>query len=107
MRRAVPALRRVYSSYNLAAAHHARNLLEAAGIRAEVRNQYLSSAMGELPPAECQVEVWVLRDLEFEKANDILRGKSPSGPPWRCAGCGEICEPQFTQCWRCGATREV
>jgi hypothetical protein len=47
-------VRRVFSSYDLIAAHHARNLLEAAGIRAEVRNWRLASAMGELPPAECQ-----------------------------------------------------
>jgi hypothetical protein len=22
---------------------------------------------------------------------------------WTCSDCGEQLEPQFTQCWRCGA----
>ena len=49
------------SSYKRRAlSHHAKNLLEAAGIRVLVRNQYLSSAMGELPPAECEAQIWVL-----------------------------------------------
>ena len=99
-------MKRVFSSYNLQVAHHTRNLLEAEGIRAVVRNEMLSSAMGELPPAECQVEVWVVRDAEFEKAAQILR--SPRGKneaPWKCGSCGEAIEGQFTQCWRCGAYR--
>jgi hypothetical protein len=98
-------MRRVYSSWNFAAAHHARNLLEAEGIRAVVRNEMLSSAMGELPPAECQVEVWVLRDGEAERAQRVLQGPDATGEAWSCAACGEASEPQFTQCWRCGADR--
>ena len=27
----------------------------------------------------------------------------PVGPSWTCSHCGEVLEPQFTQCWRCGA----
>jgi len=87
--------------------HHARNLLENEGIRAVVKNEFLSSAMGDLPPAECQAEVWVLFDKDFQAAETLLRSiLSPRNlPPWQCA-CGETCEGQFTQCWRCGATRE-
>jgi hypothetical protein len=98
-------LKRVYSSYNLAAAHHAKNVLEAAGIRAVVKNEFLSSAMGDLPPAECQAEVWVLREEDYEPAVKAIMARPASGPPWACAACGESCEAQFTQCWRCGAYR--
>jgi hypothetical protein len=98
-------VKRVYSSFNLAAVHHARNVLEAEGIRAVVKNEMLSSAMGELPPAECQAELWVL-SLHAERATRILRFEGWSeGAPWRCPACGEASEPQFTQCWRCGAYR--
>lgn len=31
--------------------------------------------------------------------------RSVPQPPWKCAQCGEECEGQFTQCWRCGADR--
>ncbi len=98
-------MRRVFSSHNLQLVHHARNLLQAEGVRATVRNEVLSSAMGELPPAECQAELWVLDDAELQRAEGILSASSADGPPWDCAACGEKSEPQFTQCWRCGADR--
>jgi len=98
-------VKRVFSSFDLLAAHHAKNLLEAQGIRAEVRNERLASAMGELPPAECLAEVWVDAD-EAPGAERLLREGVPvAGPAWQCGGCGERLEPQFAQCWRCGATR--
>jgi len=66
-------VKRVFGSYNQQLVHHAKNLLEAAGIRVLVRNQYLSSAMGELPPAECEAQVWVLDDSDLPRAEEILR----------------------------------
>jgi hypothetical protein len=102
-------VKRLLSSHDLISVHHARNLLDAAGIAAVVHNELLSSAMGELPPVECQAELWVLDDADAARAERILReGRLPQaadGPSWRCAGCGETLEAQFTQCWRCGATR--
>ncbi len=96
---------RVYSSFDLVAVHHARNLLEAEGIRAVVRNERLASAMGELPPAECQAEVWVIDESDVQRAERLLReGRPVAGPAWTCPACGEQLEPQFTQCWRCGGS---
>lgn len=97
-------MKRVFSSYNAILVHHFRNLLEAEGIETEVRRLALSSAMGELPPAECQAEVWVpARDAE--RAEAILRRPPVTGPDWRCVKCGEMSGPQFAQCWKCGAFR--
>jgi hypothetical protein len=72
-----------------------------------VKNEFLSSAMGDLPPAECQAEVWILHEKDLPTAEAILRALSApqSHPAWKCA-CGETCEGQFTQCWRCGAQRQ-
>lgn len=98
-------MKRVFSSHDRLAVHHARNLLEAHGIQAVVKNDVLASAMGELPPAECQAELWVRTELDAERAQAILDLKQHSGPAWRCASCAETCEAQFTQCWRCGAYR--
>jgi hypothetical protein len=97
-------LKRIYSSFNLAAVHHAKNVLEVEGIRTLVKNEMLSSAMGELPPAECQAELWVLDDRDVEHARSILAAQPTPGPDWACA-CGETLAPQFSQCWRCGADR--
>jgi hypothetical protein len=99
-------LKRIYSSHDLVAVHHAKNVLDAEGIRAVVKNELLSSAMGELPPAECQAELWV-RPVDAERAERIIRyDLRVEDTAWRCPACGEASEPQFTQCWRCGAYRE-
>jgi hypothetical protein len=97
-------VKRVFSSFNQTDVYHARNLLENAGIEVMVKNAILSSAMGELPPAECQAEVWVLNDSDQKRAEEILLPKPAAGPDWTCA-CGETLGPQFTQCWRCGKFR--
>lgn len=97
-------MKRVFSSFNQQIVHHAKNLLEAEGIRAIVRNELLSSGMGELPPAECQAELWVLDPSDHRRAEEILLRRETPGPDWRC-GCGETLGAQFTQCWRCGAYR--
>ena len=98
-------MKRVYSSFNQTAVYHARNLLENAGIEVLVKNAILSSAMGELPPAECQAELWV-DDQDLARAEEILAVQTVPGPDWTCA-CGETLGAQFTQCWRCGAYRNV
>jgi hypothetical protein len=100
-------VKRVFSSYNQTAVYHARNLLETEGIQALIKNAILSSAMGELPPAECQAELWVLNDSDVNRAEEILSAKHVSGPDWKCARCGEVSGPQFTHCWRCGAARQA
>jgi len=97
-------LKRVFSSWNLAAVHHARNVLDAAGIRAVVKNEYLSSAMGDLPPAECQAELWILREADQATAEQLLFRPQPTGPDWQC-NCGEHLGAQFSQCWNCGSYR--
>ena len=61
-------MKRIYSSWNLAAVHHAKNLLEVEGIRARVRNEVISSGIGQLPPIECQIELWVINDADAERA---------------------------------------
>jgi hypothetical protein len=98
-------VRRVFSSYNLQIVHHAKNILEAAGIRAIVKNEFLSSGMGELPPAECQPELWVVNAPDYARAEALLLKPPESRPSWTCAICGEVLGGQFTQCWRCGAQR--
>jgi hypothetical protein len=101
-------MRRVFSSPSLLAVHHARNLLETAGIRTTLRNEMLAAGLGELPFGDCQPELWVEDSVEDGRAERLLReGLVPPvapGPRWHCA-CGEDGEAQFTQCWRCGALR--
>lgn len=98
---------KVYASLNRLQAHHARNLLEADGIRPTMLNENVAGAMGEVPFLECAVELWV-EDRHAARAQAILREQleapAAAGPAWVCA-CGERLEPQFQQCWQCGAAR--
>ena len=45
-------MKRVYRAASLLQVAHARNVLIAAGIDAELRNQYLAGALGDLPMLE-------------------------------------------------------
>jgi hypothetical protein len=94
----------VYRAPTLLQVAHARNVLLTAGIQSELRNQYLSGAMGDLPMMETWPQLYVDDIDERFALSALARAESlPVGSPWVCTECGERLEPQFTQCWRCGA----
>jgi rubrerythrin len=90
----------------IAAAHFA-GALRAAGIECEVRNTVLAGALGEIPFLECAPQIWIRNSLDEARARELLEQlRSPlSGAPWTCRQCGEVLEPQFAECWNCGAPR--
>jgi hypothetical protein len=97
-------VKRVFRAASLLQVAHARNVLIAAGIESELRNQYLAGALGDLPMLETWPQVWVEDALESAALRALEKAAAaPSGAPWVCAHCGEQLEPQFTTCWRCGA----
>jgi hypothetical protein len=97
-------LKRVYRAASLLQVAHARNVLITAGIQCELRNQYLAGAMGDLPMMETWPQLYVDDGDERFALSVLARAAAtPAGSPWVCADCGEEMEPQFTQCWRCGA----
>ena len=102
-------MRKVYTSHNIAIVGHVRQVLENQAIRCVVRNDFLLGGAGELPVNETWPEVWVVDDRDFDRALSLVdaivaTGNDPE-PPWRCTSCGERIEGQFTDCWRCGASR--
>jgi hypothetical protein len=97
-------VKRVFRAASLLQVAHARNVLIAAGIDSELRNQYLAGALGDLPMLETWPQLWVEDALESAAQRALQNAATaPPGPPWVCAQCGEELEPQFTTCWRCGA----
>ncbi len=88
-------------------AQHKANLLRSAGIRAEVRNTFLTGALGDIPFLEAGPQVWIDARESEDTARAILyeAEQAPSGPDWVCDACGEVIEGQFAQCWHCGALR--
>jgi hypothetical protein len=97
-------MKRVYRAATLLQVAHARNLLIAAGIESELRNQYLAGALGDLPMMETWPQLYVDDADELPALRALARAEAqPQGAPWICPGCGESLEPQFTSCWRCSA----
>jgi hypothetical protein len=97
-------VKRVFSAASLLQVAHARNVLIAAGIDSELRNQYLAGALGDLPMLETWPQLMVEDALESAALRALRNAAAtPTGAPWTCAQCGEQLEPQFTTCWRCGA----
>ena len=95
---------RVYSTPNGPVAHLVRHALEGEGIAAEVRGETRAAFVGEIPPIETWIEVWV-DEADVPTAVPVVRtftheGEAPDA--WTCA-CGEAVEGQFGTCWSCGA----
>jgi hypothetical protein len=100
----------IFIARNPTEAHHAKGLLEAEGIFAEIRGEALFSAQGEIPIADSRPTLWVLQS-DAERGRDVLkdyhspRAEEVAGQPWVCWNCGEVLEGQFTNCWSCGSER--
>lgn len=98
---------RVFVADNPLLVSHMANLLESAGIPVERRNLTLGGASGELPPSECEGEVWVAahnRSRAEALIHDSQSGEN-QGPPWCCPVCGEWLDSVFDTCWQCGQAR--
>ena len=102
-------MRKVYATDNSAIIGHARQVLQNHAIPCVVRNDFLLGGAGELPVNETWPEVWVIDDRDFDRARAlvaaIVAAAHESEPAWRCGSCDEQMEGQFTDCWRCGASR--
>jgi Putative prokaryotic signal transducing protein len=100
-------MKRVFRAASLIQVAHARNVLLTAGIQSELRNQYLAGALGDLPMLETWPQLYVDDDDEQPALRALARAATaPSGASWTCEQCGEVSEPQFTSCWRCGAVSD-
>ncbi len=87
-----------------------KNTLEDAGIECVVRNELTASLAPEVPLSESTPELWIVKDDLLSEAQRILAdldfAVTAGGRPWTCPKCGEVLEPQFASCWKCGTARE-
>jgi hypothetical protein len=87
-----------------------KDILAKEGIECMLRNDQLSSAVGEIPFVECCPELWIVDDEAYPRARlflDAWLKNEPSAPnAWICASCGEHCDGQFGACWACGALHD-
>ena len=101
-------MKKLTSADSLITINHFKNLLEAEGIPCEIRNEHLASILGEMPFVETWPELWIVNDLDFDRATQLITAVDAESPktPWRCRQCGEENEGQFAVCWKCGAPAE-
>ncbi len=88
-----------------------KDFLGKEGIACVLRNDNLSTAMGEIPFIECFPELWLLDDECLPRARMLLDGwlNSKAAVPeeaWICPACGEQSDGNFGACWSCGRLRE-
>lgn len=94
---------RLHTADNPVEVGFVRGLLEAEGIETRVRSMELWAAAVEIYFAEgARPSVWV-READLAWAQRVLDQAQShgQGEAWRCEGCGERIEAQFTACWRC------
>ena len=88
---------------NIAIAALWADALQQAGFSASVQRYFLGSVAGELPPDQCQPEIWLAHDHEKPRAELLLHSlRHPPQRHWLCT-CGETVEGGFDECWNCGA----
>jgi len=108
----------VYIARDSMEAHFLRGVLAEEGIAATVMGENLATARGRLPMTpDTLPSVWVAHD-EAPRASQIVEGfvatsrdadagnaPAASKAKWTCPTCGELVEPQFTDCWNCQTPR--
>lgn len=103
-------MKRVYTSESAAMAWHMCNVLQQQEISAVVKNDKLYSVAGEVPFIECMTEVWVVKDLDFQRAERIIRELETQpdvpGPDWICRKCGEDNTYSYAICWSCESSHD-
>ena len=100
-------MKKVTASESLITINHYKNLLECEGIATRLKNEHLGSIVGEMPFVEVWPELWVINDLDYDRAKQLIVAAISDESPktsWKCAKCGEENEGQFAACWNCGAT---
>tara|TARA_B110000503_G_scaffold42977_1_gene70331 strand:- start:13109 stop:13408 length:300 start_codon:yes stop_codon:yes gene_type:complete len=94
----------VYTNSNRFIVGNAKNILESYDVKIVVKNEFASSAIGEVSPFDTWVELWVVRDTDYDKACRILESaiSDENASPWICKNCKEENDESFDLCWNCG-----
>jgi hypothetical protein len=65
-------MKKIFTVENQMLAFHYKNILENSGISRIIKNFYLSGAVGRIPQSECDSELWILDDSDYEKAKILI-----------------------------------
>ena len=97
-------MKKITTSHSLVTVNHYKNLLESEGIPCLIKNEILGGIAGEMPLTEVWPELWVLKDIDIDRAKQLIDEDIVDESPmqsWKCRKCGEENEGQFAACWNC------
>ena len=102
-------MKKLTSAESIITIRHYQNFLASEGIATEVRNDVLGSIVGEMPFVETWPQLWVVNDLDFDRAKQLIEAVDAESPTdaWTCGKCGEENEGQFSVCWNCGTGADL
>ena len=95
---------KIFTAEHISDAGLMRSYLEQNGIPSQLRNEYCSSVIGELPFMTSSPEIWVDSSLARSAAKLITElDKADTGEQtqWRCSICAELSPANFYVCWNC------
>lgn len=101
-------MRRLALAPNIAVAQLWADMLCQVGYDTTVQRYFISSIAGDVPPDQCAPELWLTDETHYDAALSALHTiRHPQQRRWVCAGCHELVEGGFTQCWNCGLDEGV
>jgi hypothetical protein len=99
-------VKKLTASESIITINHFKNILESEGIGCRLKNEHLGSIVGEMPFFEVWPELWVINELDYDRAKQLIDAAISDESPqrsWKCRKCGEENEGQFAACWNCSA----
>ena len=99
-------MKKLTSSPSIITINHYKNVLESEGIPSQIRNEFLGGIAGEMPLQEVWPELWVVNEMDYDRAKQLIDESIADESPqrsWKCGRCGEQNEGQFAACWNCGS----
>jgi hypothetical protein len=106
-------MRLIFENIDFTIVGHMQAILEAEGIRTELRNAGAAGLAGEVPYTQVYPELWILENADEIRAREIIRdyreksAATPSGPDWTCPKCGEKVDGIYSECWNCGTASPI
>ena len=100
-------MRMVYTNENRFIVGNAKNILEINGLDVVLRNEHASSVIGEVSAFDSWVELWVLKDTDYDRACEIIETSlsKVGAQEWVCTLCNEENDVSFEVCWNCQAEK--
>jgi hypothetical protein len=106
-------MRKIYENADFTRVGYFQSILEEAGIPTFLKNLGASMGMGEIPFVEVYPELWIVNDVDYERAIDVLEpyyqheAEAANAPEWICSACGVEVDGGFDECWKCGAMKSL